>query len=175
MLIQKGKKENFIPVQKTSKNTYIIYLSPVNITEEDFDVQYFAVKTNTKNLSTYDIKQALIELQKEYDKSSEVNSFKVGEDTAWLDKETRLGLLNSLNVQKSAGLEKTILWLNDKSYELNIDLLLTFLTNLEVYAINCFNNTANHLKEIAKLNDRDQILNYQITTGYPDKIELVLE
>jgi hypothetical protein len=56
------------------------------------------------------------------------------------------------------------------SYTVNIDAALQFLKTLELYAIECYNVTQQHLAEIEALTDKDAILTYDVTKGYPDRI-----
>jgi hypothetical protein len=62
-----------------------------------------------------------------YDISSEVNSFILNGEVVWLDKSTRIGLVNSLNIEKSSGKTDSALWFNGKKYEVNIDTALALL------------------------------------------------
>jgi hypothetical protein len=58
---------------------------------------------------------------KDYDKSDSVNVFYVNGKSAWLDKATRVGLVNSLNMEKSAGKEKSVLYLNGDKIDIGVD------------------------------------------------------
>ena len=51
-----------------------------------------------------------------YDSSSAVNSFLLNGMEVWLDKATRVGLMNSTTIAKAMGKAKSTLWLG--SYEL---------------------------------------------------------
>lgn len=88
-----------------------------------------------KNKSTlFDIKNHLLSLQKEYDSSTEVNSFILNSERVWLDKATRVGLFNSLNFEKSNGISVTTLWFSTMSIVVNVNKVLTLLTTVEMYA-----------------------------------------
>jgi NAD(P)-dependent dehydrogenase (short-subunit alcohol dehydrogenase family) len=50
--------------------------------------------------------------------------------------------------------------------------LKAFLLKLEVYAYKCFVNEFKHLKAAKALVNFEDIVNYDFTTGYPDKITL---
>lgn len=82
----------------------------------------------------FDIKNHLLSLQKEYDSSTEVNSFILNSERVWLDKATRVGLFNILNLEKSNGIDVTTLWFSTMSINVNIDKALTLLTTVELYA-----------------------------------------
>lgn len=137
---------------------------------EEFDVMYLRGEIKG-NVSTAALKSLLLDLQREYDKSLYVNSFILRGQRKWLSKQERVGLVHSLNVEKAAGRTSSTLWLSGKPYTVDIDYMLSFLDNLELYAIECFNSTQTHLKEINSLKTREQILAYNITTNYPQFIE----
>lgn len=115
-------------------------------------------------------KSKKIEQIKNYDKSSSVNSFYINGKHAWLDKATRVGLVNSLTMEKSAGRIETELWLNGDMYKLKIDDVLQMLVVLELYAKECYNITEQHIANVNTLNDPNRVYNYNYTKGYPEKI-----
>lgn len=116
-------------------------------------------------------KQRKIALVKDYDKSEGVNSFILNGQTAWLDKATRVGLINSLQIEKSAGRVESTLWLNGKSYVVNIDMALQMLVVLELYAKDCYNVTEQHIANIEQETDLNRVYNYNYTKGYPKKLK----
>lgn len=107
-----------------------------------------------------------------YDKSDNVNSFVLDGDTVWLDKSTRVGLMNSTQIEKSAGHETTTLWFSGNSYTIPCDTAIQMLSALELYALECYNTTAQHKDEVSKLNTIEEIESYDYTTGYPEKLNL---
>ena len=115
-----------------------------------------------------------ISLVKDYDKSQSVNSFIVNGDLAWLDKASRVGLINSLQIEKAAGREEATLWFNNIAYSLNIDDALKIISVIELYAVDCFNTTENHIKSINALDDLNRVYNYNYTKGYPKRLRFEL-
>ena len=107
-----------------------------------------------------------------YDTSSEVNSFNLNGLPVWLDKETRVGLMNSTQIEKAAGHETTTLWLGSVSLVINCDLAIQMLSALELYALECYNKTAEHKANVGKLTSIEEVEAYDYTTGYPDKLNL---
>lgn len=105
---------------------------------------------------------------KAYDKSSKVNSFNYNKKEYWLDKATRVGLQNLANCSS----ENMSLVLGGKIVELPVDKMKEFLAQLEVYAGKCYINTTKHLLAIKELKTVEDIVNYDYTSGYPDKITL---
>ena len=110
----------------------------------------------------------------DYDKSEAVNSFLVNGDRMWLDKATRVGLVNSTNVAKVSGAENITLWANDKSYNIPCDMMLQMLSALELYAMECYNVTASHIVKVKELEDLNRIYNYNYTKGYPKRLNFTV-
>ncbi len=105
---------------------------------------------------------------KQYDTSQNVNSFIYNNKEYWLDKATRVGLMNLINCSK----DNIQLVLGDEILELDLDKARNFLAELEVYASKCYVNTQKHLNATKKLLQVEDIINYDYTTGYPEKIIL---
>ena len=165
----KGNSESLEQITSVAKGISEVKLSirPITPTEDDpSDVTY--VKGEIKgNVSTAAIKQLLLDLQNDYDKSPAVNSFFVGGNRKWIIKADRVGLAYSTGVLKESGEETVLLWMNGRPYRVDIDYVLSFLKELELYAIKCFNVTQWHLMEINSINTREGLLKYDITVGYP--------
>lgn len=156
------------------KNINLLYLSPNPIEKKDEnsieECEYIVAKV-TGVPSTAELKQIIFSLQHDYDFEDRVNCFYLNGEKCWLDKATRVGLNNSLNIQKATGQLNTVLWLNGKAYEVSIDYLLGFLEDLELYAIDCYNVTQIHLSQIAQITDREGLLNYNVACDYPVPLE----
>lgn len=110
----------------------------------------------------------------EYDSSTNVNSFILNGEIVWLDKATRVALIKTVEIEKTMGREITTLWMNDKSYTMPVDLCIQMLYQLELYALDCYNKTAEHKVAVKALETREEIENYDHTLGYPEKINLDL-
>ena len=119
-------------------------------------------------------KQAVLNELTAYDASSEVNSFSVNGETAWLDKATRVGLMNSITIVKSLGYKTTTLWFGDIKYVLDCDRAIDLLSQIEMYAMECYNRTAAHRQAIEELTDIADVLQYDFKEGYPNKLEITL-
>lgn len=105
-----------------------------------------------------------------YDSSSSVNSFSFNGMTLWLDKATRVGLVNLVN----ASSDKVSLALGNNIISFPVDVAKQFLRSLEVYAGDCYINTERHKIAIRELKTIDDIINYDYTTGYPEKLSFNL-
>ena len=120
------------------------------------------------------VRNLLLEYITEYDKSDEVNIFYLNEVPTWLDRDTRVSLMNSTQIQKSLSLNNTTLWFGEVSIEIPCDLAINLLSQLEVYALACYNKTAEHKANVMKLTEIDEMISYDYKVGYPDKLKLEL-
>ena len=118
------------------------------------------------------MRKALLEYVEEYDASPSVNSFTLNGASVWLDKATRVGLMNSTTIAKSMGSETTTLWLGEVKLEVECDKAIQLLSALEMYALECFNVTAAHKKAVSVLESIEDVLGYDYTSGYPDKLNM---
>lgn len=109
-----------------------------------------------------------------YDKSNEVNSFVINGISTWIDRDTRASLVNSTNSRLKLGQTNTAIWLNGNRIELDCETLLNLLTQLEVYALNCYDVTEQHKANIQNLSTKEDVLNYNFKTGYPEKLNITL-
>lgn len=107
-----------------------------------------------------------------YDTSSEVNLFYLYGTPCWLDRDTRVSLMNSTTITKNAGMDTTTLWLNGHSLTIPCDTAIELLGQLELYALQCYNKTAEHKANVAKLTTVEEVQAYDYTVGYPEKLKL---
>ena len=116
-------------------------------------------------------KMVLAEIEKN-DTSSAVNSFMLNGRRVWLDKATRVGLMNSTSIAKAMGQPTTTLWLGDVKLVVECDKAIQLLSALEMYAIECFNVTAAHKKAVSEMSTVEEVLAYDYTAGYPKILEM---
>lgn len=107
-----------------------------------------------------------------YDTSSNVNGFILDGEEVWLDKDTRVGLMNSITIEKSVGRETTTLWFGGKNYTIPCDTAIQMLIALEIYALGCYNATAQHKANVESLITIKDIDAYDYKSGYPEKLNL---
>ena len=131
---------------------------------------YAAWKTTTANRGLARAKREILKHIEVYDTSSAVNGFVLNGAEVWLDKATRVGLMNSTTIAKAMGQATTTLWLGDTKLEVGCDMAIQLLSALEMYALECFNVTAAHKKAVAELTDIGEVLSYDYTKGYPEKL-----
>ena len=109
-----------------------------------------------------------------YDTSSAVNGFKLNGMLVWLDKATRVGLMNSTTIAKAAGQQTTTLWLGDIKLEVDCDKAIQLLSALEMYALECFNVTAAHKAAVAELKTIKEVEAFDVTADYPQQLVMKL-
>ena len=131
---------------------------------------YAAWKTTTANRGLARAKREILKHIEAYDTSSAVNGFVLNGTVVWLDKATRVGLMNSTTIAKAMGQATTTLWLGDTKLEVGCDMAIQLLSALEMYALECFNVTAAHKKAVAELTDIGEVLSYDYMKGYPEKL-----
>ena len=109
-----------------------------------------------------------------YDTSSDVNGFMLNGNKVWLDKGTRLGLMNSIQITRDMGQDTTTLWFDGYKLEVRCDMAIMLLSSLEMYALECFNVTAAHKKAVSELTTIEEVEAYDYKTGYPKQLDINL-
>ena len=77
--------------------------------------------------SLEDMRKIKVSEIQSFDKSKEVNSFELRAKSMWLDKSTRVGLFNSINIEKEEGKTETALWYDAVKYIIPISDALAML------------------------------------------------
>ena len=108
----------------------------------------------------------------DYDTSDKVNGFVLNGLLVWLDKATRVGLMNSTTIAKAAGQETTTLWFGGLKLVVDCDKAIQLLSALEMYAMECFNVTASHKAAVGWLMSLEEVEAYDYKTGYPKMLEM---
>lgn len=137
-------------------------------------VWYELVPIATEDESELDLlKKQLKENILNYDSSEEINHFIIEGKKVWLDKATRVGLKLRFEAELAAGELETTLWLDGKSFTIPLAGYVTaidILNEIELYASKCYDNTQKHLSIVDSLYSKKDILNYNFTIGYPERL-----
>ena len=142
---------------------YMAVMVTVDTESDDLD--------EIKALALESIREYRIKQIEEYDKSDNVNDLIYYGRHMWFDKMTRATISYSMECEKRAGAETTVLIApSGEKYTLNIDTAIGLFAQLEVYAKQCFNITETHKATVASLEDADAILGYDYKAGYPRKL-----
>ena len=107
-----------------------------------------------------------------YDASDSVNTLVVNGQRGWLDKATRVGLMNGVAVAKECGMERMSLWIEGREYVMDVARLEELLVKVEVYAMGCYNVTAGHRRAVDGLTTLEAVLGYDFKAGYPEKVSM---
>jgi hypothetical protein len=118
------------------------------------------------SVSTTALRNILLTKINYYDNSEDVNSFVFNGIPCWLDKNTRVGLVNLAN----SASEPISLFLDPIFIEIDPENLKKYLAQVEVYASKCYVNTQKHLNAAKQLGSVEDLINYDYTKGYPEKI-----
>lgn len=144
-------------------------------TKYAYDVYWITLPSSSAHDATAVLAAVKSELETAitaYDSSSSVNAFLLNGIQVWLDKATRVGLMNSAAIAKNMGQEKTTLWLGSYQLEVDCDKAIQLLSALEMYALECFNVTAAHKKAVSELDNIEAVLTYDYKSGYPEKLKM---
>lgn len=145
---------------------------------QDYEVVAYSDYLRAENKKKYEgktleeAKEMLLAEIDAYDKSSAVNGFVLNGAVVWLDKATRVGLMNSTSITKAMGQPTTTLWLGESKMEVPCDTAIQLLSALEMYALECFNVTAAHKVAVSELNSIEEVETYDITAGYPAQLRM---
>ena len=162
------KTRNQIVIRKDGMNTY-------NPTEEmvsaDGWIEYVIPEPTAEELLARAKANKIREIEA-YDKSSAVNSFYYGDVAFWLDRDTRVSVRSTAEIMKEMSRETMTLWLGDVNVTLAPAQVLQMLAVLEIYALECYNTTAQHKSAVNNLATIEEVEAYDYTQGYPQKINL---
>jgi len=170
-----------IAEKKQSGSGWMMLAFPMPSEEEGFSLVYqemIAHEPSAEEIAAFKtkclnaVKQELIRSIERYDASANVNSSTLNGMTAWLDKATRVGLVNSVNMSIKNGDNTITLWLADYSFTLPCETALSLLESLELYAMKCYNKTAEHKAAVLHESDMEVLRSYDFTAGYPDKLNI---
>lgn len=126
-----------------------------------------------------DAKREKILQIKEYDRSSNVNTFNVtlGENTIshWLTPEQRANYKNSIDAAKLLNIEEVHPVFNGTQLTMSTSMAEMALAQIQIYADRCYIVTETHKSDVNSLENIEDVDNYDITTGYPEKLNFNLE
>ena len=108
----------------------------------------------------------------DYDQSDNVNQFFLGGMPMWLDSKTRQQLRISIEAYQATGAETVTKWFGGQQFTFPTSTWLQMLNALEVYAAEALNVTEAHKAAVMAMDNVEDIENYDITAGYPEKLNL---
>ena len=108
-----------------------------------------------------------------YDQSDNVNQFYLGGVPMWLDAPTRQQLRISIEAYQATGAETVTKWFGGQQFTFPTSAWLQMLNALEVYAAEALNVTEAHKAAVMAMDNVEDIEAYDITQGYPEKLNLM--
>lgn len=108
----------------------------------------------------------------EYDQSSNVNLFYLAGQPMWLDAPTRQTLRISIESYIAMGIETVTKWFGGQQFTFPTTAWLQMLNALEVYAAEALNVTEAHKAAVMAMDNIEDVEEYDITIGYPEKLNL---
>lgn len=115
-----------------------------------------------------------------HDNSSEVNECFINYEgiilSYWADKNERSVLKTAVQDCIAFGRDTYRLDLRDLNVSININctMLLQMLAALEVYAIDCYNTTTDHIFNIKELTTQEELDAYDYKLNYPEKLTFTI-
>ena len=146
------------------------FLDYTIVTSEEKNKAENSCKYEGKTLE--EAKETCLNEIEEYDVSPSVNGFILNGMLVWLDKATRVGLMNSTTIAKAAGKQTTTLWLGGLKLVVDCDKAIQLLSALEMYALDCFNVTASHKQAVSELTTIEEVEAYDYKADYPKMLEM---
>lgn len=146
-----------------------LYISP---SEDIILAAGYHVATQIKPTELEAAKYDKIAEINEYDLSDNVNLFYLAGQPMWLDAQTRQTLRTSIDSYVALGIGQVTKWFNGQQFTFPTQAWLSMLNALEVYAAEALNVTESHKAAINAMTNIEDIENYDITTGYPEKLNL---
>lgn len=102
-----------------------------------------------------------------YDASDKINCFSIGNKTTWLTPDERTNYLLTINSAKEIGMDSVPF----NGINLPINMAISALKAINLYAMQCTIVTNMHRSIINDLDNIDEIESYDFTIGYPGKLE----
>lgn len=159
----------------SEQNTYECYectLPKATFDETEVRAEFAQFSAKMDALKLEEAKTEKIAEITAYDTSDKVNGFMLNGLLVWLDKATRVGLMNSTTIAKAEGQQTTTLWLKGIKLVVDCDKAIQLLSALEMYALECFNVTASHKAAVNELRTIEEVEAYDYKAGYPKMLEM---
>lgn len=153
----------------SKKQITFLNAHPKATNEEVFNCCLNTIETPL--LTIDQVRRKKIENLNIFDRSKEVNSFILNGIEMWLDRETRLSLMNTAEIFEKSGIQEMAVWTKDvipKQIHINVLVLKDLLFDLEIYAKACYDTTSQHKANILELQTINEIDEYQYEINYPD-------
>jgi len=178
------RKDNYIKVQAIGDGRYYMRFSEIYKTTDDVEMVYFTETTIDHEPTSEDftaMETSDLLKRKEYKKkdvqnyaSNDLKAVSINGEDVWFDSEKRTSIVRSIEAERNLGQTTTKLEVNGHIYEMTIVSALTLMDNIDKYSKDCYINTVSHENTIDTLTDLQAVMEYDYTTGYPEKPEFTI-
>lgn len=110
----------------------------------------------------------IIDNIKLYDISDNVNIFYLDNKPMWFDKTMRSCLMLKFQSELAMDIKETSIWFDSEEYKLTPQEAINMIYRIEIYASSCYNTTQNHILNVKKLTNIEDIKRYNFTSNYPE-------
>lgn len=100
-----------------------------------------------------------------------IEKFTLDNTEVWLDQQDRIKYMYIFNVEEASGRVVTNIKIQGIKYKMTTENARQLLYQVELYSIDCQNVLETKLQELESSNDLEFIKNYDITVGYPQKLQ----
>lgn len=114
--------------------------------------------------------QKLVQINN-YDASPNVEEFTISGVPMWLGHELRQQIRTSADAYTAMGYENMTKVFNGQEFTFPIATWLQMLNALEIYAAEALNTTERHKNAVNAMTSIQDVIDYDYTTGYPEKLE----
>lgn len=140
----------------------------------EYDTVMISTAQKTEKAVLEALKADLCSKIKAYDKSEFVNSFILGENKFWIEKNTRMSLRANVSDDIFNGKEVSVFWFNGVSFKIPCAIAKQMLIDLECYAKEAYDVTQQHYIEVSKIKALEGYFKYNYTVGYPSILNFKL-
>lgn len=113
-----------------------------------------------------------------YDTSDNVNSFNVitndGEISYWFTPAERSNYRSSIDAAELIGLQELSFYIGEHALTLPTATAKLMLAQIQLYADQCYMITKQHKAAVEALQTIEEVDNFDVTSGYPEKLQLSL-
>ena len=141
---------------------------------EQAQADYAAWRKRHDNLLLSQAKRDKLAEIFEYNTSENVDGFLFNGTRHWLSLEARKAAKLSTDAHITLGHETTEQYLDGKIYTIPCQTLLLMLAQLEVYALQCYNNALCQKAEVEAMTDIEEVQRYDVRNGYPEQLDFII-
>lgn len=161
--------DNWYEITEEMRQIYLAELERWESEQEESETPEDIPEEEPKSMLELFMEDKLRQLA-EYDNSINVNGFYVGEQLTWIDRDTRNTYKASIEAAELLGESSIIVPILGMILNVPIDKGKIALAKIQRYADACAIVTATHKMAISQLTSEEEIMGYDFTQGYPEKL-----